>query len=240
MDIHVAENAADASVVAAEWLARQLRNAVRRRGTASMAVSGGSTAPPMFAALAEIDVPWKAVSVWQVDERVAPDGDSGRNAGQLDALPIPPKQVKMMPVTAKDLGAAAKRYAAGLPERFDVVHLGMGDDGHTASWAPGDPVIDDPRPVALCGLFNGFLRMTLTPSVVTPGASSSTWMAWSSCHTASGRAGAATGVKSPSSSRSNSVPMGVRAAKALRGEQVAWVMFGSPVRWFLGWFGRRE
>lgn len=166
MDIHVAENAADASVVAAEWLARQLRNAVRRRGSASLAVSGGGTAPPMFAALAQLDVPWKAVTVWQVDERVAPDGDPARNAGQLDALPLTARQVKLMPVTAKDLGAAAKRYATGLPERFDIVHLGMGDDGHTASWAPGDPVIDLTDPVGMCGLYNGFLRMTLTPPVV--------------------------------------------------------------------------
>lgn len=166
MDIHVADTADDASVVAAEWLARQLRNAVRRRGAASLAVSGGGTAPPMFEALAQLDVPWKAVTVWQVDERVAPDGDPARNAGQLDALPLPARQVKLMPVTAKDLRAAAKRYAVGLPERFDIVHLGMGDDGHTASWAPGDPVIDSPQPVALCGLFNGYLRMTFTPSVV--------------------------------------------------------------------------
>ena len=166
MDIHVADSAADASVVAAEWLARQLRNAVHRRGSANLAVSGGGTAPPMFAAFAQLDVPWKAVNVWQVDERVAPDGDPARNAGQLDALPLAARQVKLMPVTAKDLRAAAKRYATGLPERFDVIHLGMGDDGHTASWAPGDPVIDDQQPVGLCGLFNGFLRMTLTPPVV--------------------------------------------------------------------------
>ncbi|MEQ1704016.1 MAG: 6-phosphogluconolactonase, partial [Ilumatobacteraceae bacterium] len=101
MDIHVAENAADASVVAAEWLARQLRNAVRRRGTASLAVSGGGTAPPMFTALAQLDVPWADITVWQVDERVAPDGDPARNAGQLDALPLSARQVKLMPVTAK-------------------------------------------------------------------------------------------------------------------------------------------
>lgn len=166
MDIHVAETSADASVVAAEWLARQLRNAVRRRGSASLAVSGGGTAPPMFAALAALDVPWGAVTVWQVDERVAPDGDAARNAGQLDALPLSARQIKLMPVTAKNLRAAANRYAAGLPERFDIVHLGMGDDGHTASWAPGDPVIDRIEPVAMCGLYNGFLRMTLTPPVV--------------------------------------------------------------------------
>ena len=117
----------------------------------------------MFDVLAGLDVPWKRVAIWQVDERVAPDGDPDRNAGQLDALP---GRHRLMPVTAKDLTAASRRYARTLPERFDVVHLGMGDDGHTASWAPGDPVIDSPDPVALSAVYQGRVRMTLTPSVV--------------------------------------------------------------------------
>jgi 6-phosphogluconolactonase/glucosamine-6-phosphate isomerase/deaminase len=71
-----------------------------------------------------------------------------------------------MPVTAADLGRAATRYATGLPGRFDVVHLGMGPDGHTASWPPGDPVIDSERPVDLSAVFNGRVRMTLTPGAV--------------------------------------------------------------------------
>jgi 6-phosphogluconolactonase/glucosamine-6-phosphate isomerase/deaminase len=71
-----------------------------------------------------------------------------------------------MPVTAKDLAAACRRYARALPDRFDVVHLGMGDDGHTASWPPGDPVIDSAEPVALSGVYQGRVRMTMTPSVV--------------------------------------------------------------------------
>lgn len=161
-------------------MARQLRNAVRRRGAATLAVSGGSTPALMFAELATLDVPWSSVNVWQVDERVAPDGDPARNAALLDALPLRRNQVRLMPVTSRDLLAAARRYAVGLPVRFDVVHLGMGDDGHTASWPPGDPVVDVVDPVALCGSYNGFVRMTLTPPVVndarhrlmlTPGAS---------------------------------------------------------------------
>lgn len=71
-----------------------------------------------------------------------------------------------MPATATDLDAAAARYAASLPERFDVVHLGMGDDGHTASWPPGDPVIDSPYAVDVSREFNGRVRMTLTPTTV--------------------------------------------------------------------------
>ena len=112
------------------------------------------------------DLPWAAITAYQVDERVAPDGDPDRNAGMLDVLPLPKRNLRPMPVTAKDLRAACRRYAASLPDVFDVVHLGLGDDGHTASWPPGDPVVDVTDPVAMCGLFNGRIRMTLTPSVV--------------------------------------------------------------------------
>lgn len=166
MDIHVAPDAPQAAADAAEWVARQLRNAVRRRGAATIAVSGGGTPALMFADLAQMDVPWGAVDVWQVDERAAPDDDPARNAHLLAALPVAKSRVHLMAVTARDQRAAAKRYAASLPERFDVMHLGMGDDGHTASWPPGDPVIDSTEPVAMSGLYNGFVRMTLTPVVV--------------------------------------------------------------------------
>jgi 6-phosphogluconolactonase/glucosamine-6-phosphate isomerase/deaminase len=153
----------DAAGWAARSIARRLVGAVRKSGRASLAVSGGSTAPPMLAAMAACDVPWDVVDVWQVDERVAPDGDRDRNANQLTALP---GRHHLMPVTARDLRRAAARYAATLPERLDVVHLGMGPDGHTASWPPGDAVVDSERAVDLCGEFNGRVRMTLTPRAV--------------------------------------------------------------------------
>ena len=117
----------------------------------------------MLAALVGWDLDWDAIDVWQVDERVAPDGHPDRNAGQLAVVP---GHHHLMPVTAPDLGAAAAEYAATLPERFDVVHLGMGPDGHTASWPPGDPVIDSAAPVDLSREYQGRVRMTLTPPVV--------------------------------------------------------------------------
>ncbi len=129
-----------------------------------MALSGGSTAPPMIAALLDEEVPWETTTVWQVDERVAPDGDERRNAGQLVALPC---RVRLMPVTASDLRRAARQYGALLPDRFDVVHLGIGDDGHTASWPPGDAgPIDSDRTVEVIPEFHGVPRMTLTRRVV--------------------------------------------------------------------------
>lgn len=160
MDIRVSEDPADA---AAAWMAGRLRDAVRRRGHASVAVSGGSTAPPMFAALVDLEVPWERIVIWQVDERVAADGSSDRNAIQLASFP---GEVRLMPVTSPDLRAAARDYAQHLPDRFDVVHLGLGDDGHTASWPPGDEVIDSRRNVEVTREFNGRIRMTLTPGAV--------------------------------------------------------------------------
>lgn len=154
----------DPTSEAAASIARRVRIAVRRRGSAALALSGGSTAPAMIAALLAFDLPWESLTAWQVDERVAPDGHADRNALQLRTLPC---AVRLMPVTASDLRAAAARYARSLPERFDVVHLGVGDDGHTASWPPGDTqVIASERAVEVVGEFRGRPRMTLTPRVV--------------------------------------------------------------------------
>ncbi len=166
MDVRVANDAASAAEEAASWTAHHLRNAAVRRGTAALAVSGGTSPAVMFALLAGMDVPWDQVLLYQVDERVAPDGDAVRNAALLDLLPVKPDHLRAMPVTDADLVAACACYAATLPPRFDVVHLGLGDDGHTASWPPGDPVVESPAAVALCGIYRGYVRMTLTPLVV--------------------------------------------------------------------------
>ncbi len=156
------------AAAAADWMVRRLRTAVRTRGHAALAVSGGSTAPPMIDAIetafASDRLAVGRVTVWQVDERVAPDGDAARNAVQLARLPC---RVRLMPVTASDRRSAARRYAATLPDRFDVVHLGIGDDGHTASWPPDQPsVARSARSVELTGPFNGRERMTLTAQVI--------------------------------------------------------------------------
>ena len=120
----------------------------------------------MFRDLADEDVPWEEVGIWQVDERVARDGDRDRNLTSLEPVIPPRADLRPMPVTEPDLESAADRYAA-LPEAFELVHLGMGDDGHTASLVPGDPVLDvTDRDVAVTGEYRGLRRMTVTYPVL--------------------------------------------------------------------------
>jgi 6-phosphogluconolactonase len=151
---------------AAIWVADRLCTAVAERGEGHLAVSGGATPLAMFGALAALPLPWPLVHVWQVDERVAPDGDQDRNAPQLDALRDVGAVIHLMDVTNPSLPAAAAAYAAALPDRFDVIHLGLGDDGHTASWPPRDPVVNLTERVAVVGPFKDRVRLTLTPPVV--------------------------------------------------------------------------
>lgn len=158
----------DAEAVAergAEFVAGQAATAIAGHGRFTFAVSGGRTPWAMFARLVGMQVQWDRVTIFQVDERVAPDRDEDRNLTHLQAS-LPPSanaDVRPMPVTADDLGRAADDYARSLPKAFDLVHLGLGPDGHTASLVPGDPVLEvTDRDVAVTGVYQGRRRMTLT------------------------------------------------------------------------------
>ncbi|HXZ47781.1 MAG TPA: 6-phosphogluconolactonase [Usitatibacter sp.] len=188
MQLEILADAEAAAVRGAQVIAADARSAVAARGRFVMALSGGRTPWAMLRYLADADLPWGGVDVLQVDERIAPAGDPQRNlthlrANLLEYAPLRPDQVHAMPVEAPDLEAAAAHYAAtltdlaGSPPVIDLVHLGLGADGHAASLVPGDPVLEvSDALVALAGPYQGLRRMTLTYPAIN-GARRVLWLA---------------------------------------------------------------
>jgi 6-phosphogluconolactonase len=167
------EDVATAERAAAELIARQLAQAAADRGRATLALSGGRTPWPMFARLAAQELDWSRVHLFQVDERIAAPDDEARNWTRFLSSPlagrIAPRQRHAMPVELDDPDRAAAEYAltlsewAGDPPVLDVVHLGLGEDGHTASLFSGDPLLHEKeRAAGVSATHDGYRRLSLT------------------------------------------------------------------------------
>ena len=178
MEIEVLDNADMVARKAASVIAREARRAMALRGRFILAVSGGKTPWKMLQALTDEDVPWEGIHILQADERLAPYGDPERNMTNLlnslsDVIPLLAGRIHAMPVEEDDPEAAAASYEqtirkiAGSPAIIDLIHLGLGPDGHTASLIPGDQVLDvTNRDVAPTGIYQGRQRLTLTYPVI--------------------------------------------------------------------------
>jgi 6-phosphogluconolactonase len=159
---------------AAAYLEQEIRDALTHQKSFSLAISGGRTPWEMLKILSKADLPWKRVNLFQVDERVAPDGHADRNLTQLfQAIAGTPMVTQLrifpMPVLAEDLEEGCREYTQVLDEitegkGLDLIHLGLGSDGHTASLVPGDGVMDVKDRLVACtqNTYQGRIRMTLT------------------------------------------------------------------------------
>ena len=176
LNVEVRRTSDDVAAAAAAHLAARARAAVSGHGVFRIALSGGRTPWKMLEHLVRLDLPWTGVHLFQVDEREAPDGHADRNATRLSAIlgksGLPVANLHLMPVTDEDPGRACETYARiiarhGRDGRLDLVHLGLGEDGHTASLVPGDPALGvTDRDVTMAGPYQGRRRMTLGYSAI--------------------------------------------------------------------------
>jgi 6-phosphogluconolactonase len=165
---------ADLVSQAAEWLEREVMSAIAERGSCALALSGGRTPEPVYRDLAgRSSIDWERVDVFFGDERAVPPDHPESNyhmvhLALLSRIAIPPGKVHRMEAERADREAAAREYEASLPARLDVLLLGMGADGHTASLFPGSAALDesDRLVMPVLGAKPPVERLTITPPVI--------------------------------------------------------------------------
>jgi len=169
--------APDFPATAARWIAGEISAALAQRGTCALALSGGHTPKPVYEALAggtpAGPVDWGRVEVFFADERGVPPDHPDSNyrlAAEtlLERVRLPRAQVHRMPAERADRDAAAREYERLLPDALDLLLLGMGPDGHTASLFPRAPALGERerRVVPSTAPFPPAPRLTITPPVI--------------------------------------------------------------------------
>jgi len=174
MKTEIFPQAAQVAARAAAYLELGIRDALTHQKSFSLAISGGRTPWEMLKILSKADLPWQRINLFQVDERVAPDGHPDRNLTQLfqaiaGTAMVTQLRIFPMPVLAEDLEEGCRDYIKVLDEvsegkGLDIIHLGLGIDGHTASLVPGDGVLEVQDRMVACtqNTYQGRIRMTLT------------------------------------------------------------------------------
>ena len=173
----VIEASAALADAAAQWIAATIEADISERGTCAVALSGGTTPRPVYERLARPPlsrrIAWQSVVIFFGDERAVPPTDPRSNYGMVQAtllehVDVPPAQVHRMEAERGDRDAAARDYERLLPERLDLLLLGMGVDGHTVSLFPGSPVLDEQRRrvVPATAPMPPRERLTITPPVI--------------------------------------------------------------------------
>lgn len=159
--------------LAAREIGQMLAAAVQEQGRASLALAGGTTPRAAYEHLAQENLPWRSISIFFGDERCVPPDDPNSNfrtarEALLDRLPEAPARVERMLGESSDRDAAARAYEAVLPAALDVLVLGVGEDGHTASLFPGSSALEENvrRVLPVVGPKPPPHRLTITPPVL--------------------------------------------------------------------------